>query len=132
MTTWRGAWRSFIALVRGKERDEDGIERFVRNLTYVGGFGLASDTLAAAKWGRLGEALMGPSIGDMTHLAELIIQGQGIGSFFSRQPAAQAARAIALGSAASTGALLELIDKMEAKRPEHDEAISIEELITKE
>jgi hypothetical protein len=115
--------------IRGKERPGDHVYRFMTNLGYVGGFGLAWDTLAAAKWGRLGETLMGPAVGDMVHLSELIIQGQGIGRFFERQPAAQAARAVALGGATTVQGILELVDKMEASSPEMDDSIPIQDLL---
>lgn len=115
--------------IRGKDRPDDHVYRFMTNLGYVGGFGLAWDTLASAKWGRLGSALMGPAAGDMVEVAETIAQGQSIGRFFARQPVTQAAKAIALGSAATIGGILEYVDQEGARSPLSDEAVSIEDLV---
>jgi hypothetical protein len=115
--------------VRGKDRPDDHVYRFMTNLGYVGGFGLAWDTLAAAKWGRLGSTLAGPAVGDIMQVAETIAQGQPIGRFFTRQPIAQAARAVALGSATTVQGILDLVDQEDAKSPLSDEAIPIQDLL---
>jgi len=86
------AVRDIKAIIKGKERTDDGVQRFVNDIAAVGGMGLFSDTIAAARWGRLGNFLFGPTIGDGMDLLESLAQAnvQSVLSQGARLPAFQA------------------------------------------
>ncbi|MCP4113838.1 MAG: hypothetical protein GY737_00255 [Desulfobacteraceae bacterium] len=63
------------SIINDKRRTATGVDRVLDNLSYVGGLGLFSDTLAAARWGNAESLILGPSIGDMATFGEFILQG---------------------------------------------------------
>lgn len=61
------------SIIRGRGRDDHGFDRVVDNLTYVGGFGIAGDFLAAAQRKNLADFLLGPTVSDLTGFAEAML-----------------------------------------------------------
>jgi hypothetical protein len=80
------------ALIRGKDRTENGIVRFIDNSTYVGGLGLFTDALGQARWGNLDSFLLGPTFADLTSVGEALIspEGRSIWDIIRKQAAFQA------------------------------------------
>jgi hypothetical protein len=81
------------AVVKGKEREKNGIFRALDNSLYAGGFGIAHDFVISAKQGRLSGTIFGPAVNDMTSLMENLAQAdaEGILREALRQPAVQSA-----------------------------------------
>jgi hypothetical protein len=86
---------NFKSLLKGKDRDKNGIIRALDNSLYAGGFGIAHDVIVSAKQGRLMGTLFGPAVNDFTGFVENLAQGdvQGVIREFERQSATRAARA---------------------------------------
>jgi hypothetical protein len=86
-----GNIRNFI---KGTDRNTEGIMRYFDNISYVGGLGLATDALGAARWGDLEGVFFGPTFGDFVSFGEALLQGnvQAILREGARQPAFQAGR----------------------------------------
>lgn len=63
------------SIVRNRPREDSGVARVIRNYSNVGGFGLATDTLVAAQYGRLGEAVLGPTVGGTVSFLEALARG---------------------------------------------------------
>ncbi len=97
---------SSLNFVKGKERDEDGLSRLVTNISMLGGFGLAQSAATGAKYGRLSDVLVGPSLSDALSFAEgamqLITEQESAPLLkqASRQPAVTAVKSILGGGAA--------------------------------
>jgi len=100
------------ALIKGKDRGSDGIVRLLENLSSVGGFGLFTDGLSAARWGDLEGFMLGPTFGDFFGYSEFMLQGntQGILNKGMKTPAFTVTRAL-LGGAWMTGdAITDYVD----------------------
>jgi hypothetical protein len=84
-------------IITDKEREDDGVQRFVNDMLAVGGFGLFSDMVVQARFGRTLGGLAGPTISDMSDLAGNLAQldGEGLFEQVRRQPLA---RAVAFGT----------------------------------
>ena len=65
------------ALVQGRERESKGLERYFENLAYVGGFGLAGDTINALRYGekQIYGYLGGPTVGLLVEAVGTIFNG---------------------------------------------------------
>lgn len=59
--------------IKGRERDTEGFDRLLENYLMMGGLGLASSFAFAAQHGRTYDALLGPTVADMTQLVEAIL-----------------------------------------------------------
>jgi hypothetical protein len=104
------------AVARGKPREEEGPARLVSNYTMVGGLGLFSDTITAARMGKLVESILGPTVGDFTQFAERMLQGdvEAVLKMAARQPAAQATRALMAVGILTTQAMDDYLEEFPA------------------
>ena len=120
------------AIIRQKDRDVDGFARIWSNALSVGGFGLATDMFTAAQYGKLQSTLLGPSVTDITQMAELALRGnfEAGANFVARQPIAQAIDF--LGATAGLGGLAAgnylRLKAQQLDSEESGEAASFEEL----
>jgi hypothetical protein len=102
---------SSLAFVKGRERDEDGLSRFVTNVSMLGGFGLVQSAATGAKYGRLSDVLVGPSLSDALSLGEGVMQliteqeGGQLLKQASRQPFVTATKFVLGGGAGVAGYL---------------------------
>jgi len=58
------------AVLRGKDRPDNFVERMMSNYTMVGGMGIASDAFQALRFGRGLDWVMGPTVGDFATFGE--------------------------------------------------------------
>jgi hypothetical protein len=120
------------SLLKGKDRSDDLTARILYDLSAVGGFGLATDTMVAARFGRLESSLLGPTVSDMSAVAENLLQldGEGMFRFAGRQPIAQAARALGTVGGLTVGGAMQLLDKVESREdPFADETVDLGDLL---
>ena len=54
------------AFIKGKNRTESGIVRYIDNASYIGGLGLFTDALGQLRWGNLDGFLLGPTFSDLS------------------------------------------------------------------
>ena len=100
-----------LAGIKGQDRDEDGLQRLVTNISMLGGFGLAQSAATGAKYGRLSDVLVGPSLSDALSFAEgtyALVAEQEADPLLkqaSRQPLVTATRLILGGGAAAAQSL---------------------------
>lgn len=81
------------AFIKGKDRTENGIARYIDNSSYVGGLGLFTDALGQLRWGNLGGFLLGPTFSDISDVGEALTspEGKSIWDIIRRQSSFQAA-----------------------------------------
>lgn len=102
---------SSLAGLKGRDRDEDGLTRLVTNVSMLGGFGLAQAAATGAKYGRLSDVLVGPSVSDGLTFAEAAYrlvadqEGDALVRQAARQPLAQATQVVLGATGAAAGAL---------------------------
>ena len=63
-------------MIKGKDRDSHGYMRAFNNISYVGGAGLFSDLFTSARYGNLEGFILGPTLTDMTTVAEALLSGE--------------------------------------------------------
>jgi hypothetical protein len=100
------------SIVKGKDREESGIERVVSNFAQMGGFGLMMNTwTAAGRRGGLVQDVAGPTFGGMAEAAEHIVQfePQRILTDLLNDPTAQQVKAATLVSGAAAFKLHETV-----------------------
>jgi hypothetical protein len=119
-------------VLQGKEpRDLQDLERVWSNILAVGGLGLASDIFTAGQFGRLEGAILGPTINDMTQMAEafLRLDGEGAVKLVTRQPAYQGTRFLSTIGAFGVSEMAEYLSMMDEQNNKTNEAVgSLEEL----
>jgi len=92
------------SIVKGRDREESGIERVVSNFGQMGGFGLMMNTwTAAGRRGGLVQDVAGPTFGGMAEAAEHLVQlePQKILTDLLNDPTAQQVKAATLVSGAA-------------------------------
>ena len=102
------------SMIRGKARDTDGIARVADNILYAGGLGLFTDTIQAARWGRLEGSILGPTVDDAFSFAESMsrLDAEGIGRQVLRQPVVQATTALLTAGVVTTQLLSDYVDSL--------------------
>jgi hypothetical protein len=118
------------AIVRHKDREESGIARLLSDYTMVGGLGVVSDAFTAARFGRLGDWLFGPTAGDMLGFAENMSRGDvgGILNQVVRQPAYTAYTNLIAVPILTVGAIEEYMGGL-GQQPSGEALIDIGDLI---
>lgn len=98
-----------LAVIKGRDREEDGIWRLVDDIAAIGGFGVAQAAVTNAQFGRLEETFLGPSISDFTSIAEAVLRFDTAGAVrtLRRQPLVQATERLVIGAAIGIDALIE-------------------------
>lgn len=83
--------RDARSLIKDKDRAENGIMRYLDNMSAIGGMGIWTDVLGQARWGNLESVLLGPTVSDLSSLAEMLASGEAdqIWNLIKRQPAYQ-------------------------------------------
>ena len=79
------------AIIKGKDRTENGIARFIDNASAIGGLGIFTDALGQLRWGNLEGFLLGPTFSDITDFGEALVspEGQSIWEIIRGEPAFQ-------------------------------------------
>jgi hypothetical protein len=119
--------RDAKSLIKGKQRESSGLDRVIENTLAVGGIGLASDVLTAAKWGNMGEFIMGPTVSTLFDVGSLIVTANGEGALkeAKRQPVYQATsflgKLTVMGVDEANAYLENLAGGNEAKAPSWDQ-----------
>ena len=118
------------SLLTGRDRPDNGISRYLDNVLAVGGLGIASDTMMAARYGRLPEFVMGPGASDALTVFGNLASGnlEGNAKFVEKLPVIRAARMLATAGALTVAGALELIGTINQEEgPEVDEMIGLGE-----
>ena len=84
------------ALIRGKEREQEGLYRLWSNYMMIGGLGLMTDTFTSMRFGKGPEFLLGPAAGDIFQYTTHALNGnfEGIVKQTLRLPVVTAATAL--------------------------------------
>lgn len=100
--------------VKGKRPDRyhNDLQRFIDDVSAVGGLGVVSSVLTSAKYGRLTDFLAGPAITDAVQLSQAVLQGRPdlMLTWATKQPLVMAVKRIADVGNATVGHLMELAD----------------------
>ena len=124
------AIRNVKAIIKDKPRDTNGIQRLWEDTIAVGGFGLATDFLTAARFENLGDMILGPTVTDITDMAANAVQFdfEGERKRWARMPAFQAGKA--LGGAANWGVeeMREYMRLLDEAGGQGEDTLSLEEL----
>lgn len=101
-------------IIKGKDRTDNGIARFIDNFTYIGGLGLATDIWGQARWGNLEGFLLGPTFNDLKEVGEAVISAEGeqIWKIIKRQTAYTAGSFLMGAGAASVEGVNEFLDSV--------------------
>jgi hypothetical protein len=115
------------ALVREKDRDQQGLARLWSDMMMVGGIGLASDTLTAMRWGRGPDFILGPTAGDFFQFTTNLVNGnsEAIVRQVTRQPAFTATRFIYAAGSLTTENLVKYAELMSEEETPENKTVSI-------
>lgn len=102
------AVRDVRSLVRLEPRDSHGVERVLEDYLAVGGMGLATDMLVQARFGRLSNFILGPTISDLLDFSEAMVQpsAERVRRQVVRQPLFTATRTL-MAAPILTGAVID-------------------------
>jgi hypothetical protein len=92
------------AIIKDKNRGENGIARYIDNATAIGGLGLWTDAMGQIRYGNLAGFILGPTFSDLNQVGEALLSPQGgsIWDIIKRQPLYQTTNFL-MGAAAETG-----------------------------
>jgi hypothetical protein len=120
------------SVLKGKERDIDGIARYAQDISFVGGVGMFTDTLTSAVWGKGLESILGPTSGDlntiMTNMARL--DAEGTVNQVRNMPTFQAITAFLKTGVLTTAAIVEFSNRLSDEPEQNTTTIDIGTLRT--
>lgn len=102
--------------MKQKKRDQTEMGKFLSVASSVGGFGLASSLVLSAYYGRLNDAVVGPTLTDFGSVAQSVILSTVNGDMkyvwdqVERQPAYQGAKLLGKGTALGINEMVDIVN----------------------